>query len=216
MRITLASDATARKRVLARFLWDQQRADALAKEIATLRTTAYEGRLAELMQAMGVPGEAHLYDPAVLKRVIADSRGSAASVLHTHNADLRQFVAAQPRGLSQRDLASRVKAWEAERADWKHRQIVDTEGQSARNQADDDVLRENGISSQRRAVPSSASEPLCAALVARGWMNATDSPELPLHPGCKHGWEYRRDLSKAVAGKPRIWAGQWIERSGKD
>lgn len=212
--IMLASGATIRRRIFGRFALGQDSIDALTQEIAELRVAAYEGRLTQIADAMGLDVEPSLTDSDVLNTLHQDARGSALSVIHTHNDDLRAFLAQQPKGLSQADLAARVRQWEADRQAWKSQQIVVTEGYGAANAADGDVLSRNRLQIERRLTPSQAEEELCARLVQRGWMKPSEIDfDLPVHPHCQHRWSYRQPLDTAVAGKSRVWLGDWHHMS---
>ncbi len=133
--VALASGATIRRRVFERFAYGPDDIERLAKEIATVRVAAAEQRLAELRAAMGLPGRGRvaISDEAVLKAITRESRDAAAGIVMTHNRQLREFLARQPRDLSQRELAARVQAWERARAEWKAKQIAFTEGMTARH-----------------------------------------------------------------------------------
>jgi hypothetical protein len=210
--VALASAATIRRRVFARFAYGLDDIERLAREIATVRVAAAEQRLAELRAAMGLPGRGRvaITDDVVLRAITRESRDAAAGIVMTHNRQLREFLARQPRDLSQRKLAARVQAWERARAEWKAKQIAFTEGMTARNDIDREVLTRNGLRVRARVAPQRAAEPICAGLVARGWMEPHDLPRLPAHPNCIHGLEYDTRLRAAVRARARIWLGDWL------
>lgn len=212
--VSLAGAPSTRARSFKQFAMGPGDIEPLTKEVLTLRVAAYEGRLQQLMDSMGIPGEASLSDSAVLKRLQREARDTALSILNTHNDDLRSLINRQPKKLTQREISNLARAWEAERAGWKGKQIALTEGMRGRNQADQDVMKRNGLSPQKRVTPRESGEAKCADLVAQGWKRETDwHVSLPLHPSCIHGWEYRQPLSELVKGKERLWLGDWVDVS---
>lgn len=210
--VALASAATVRRRVFARFAYGPEDIERLAKEIATVRVVAAEQRLAELRAAMGLPGRGRvaITDEVVLRAITRESRDAAAGIVMTHNRQLRAFLTRQPRDLSQRELAARVQEWERSRAEWKGKQIAFTEGMTARHQIDREVLTRNGLRVRARVTPQRAAEPICADLVARGWMEPHALPRLPAHPNCIHGLEYDTRLRAAIRTRTRVWLGDWL------
>jgi hypothetical protein len=206
-----ASAATIRRRVYARYALDRVDIDAIAKEVAALRVVAYEDRLRELARSAGIQAAPKLTDTQVLKRISRESRDVAAGIVRTHNEHLRGFVQAQERGLSQRELAGRVRGMLDERAAWKRRDIAHTESMAGRNAAAVDVLRMNGARVRVRAEPRSSDEPQCAAIVARGWYELADAPALPLHPNCVHSWALDTRFAAVVKQRERLWLGDWLE-----
>lgn len=214
--IALASNATTRKRVFQRFALGPDRIDGLAHEIAVLRIAAYEGRLAQLANAMGLNVQPSLYESNVLGKLQQDARDTAFGVIHTHNDDLRAFLAQQPRGLAQSELARRVQSWEGQRQDWKSQQIAVNEGYTAANQADRDVIKRNKIQTRMRVEPNEAKEPNCQELIDRGWMRESDVDfDLPLHIGCQHAFSYQESLADAVSDKDQVWLGDWYSMETK-
>lgn len=211
--VALASAATIHRRVFERYALGEADVERIGREVAVLRTAAYEGRLQQLADAFGVPAERAIGigEPDVLRGITRNSRDSAMGIVRTHNNDLRRFLSAQPRALSQRDLVARVHEWEGERATWKARQIATTEGMDARGLADRDVLSRNNFAARVRATPARAAEARCQDLIGRGWINAADAPALPLHVGCVHGYEYDRRLATEAARRRSLWLGDWME-----
>lgn len=209
-----ASAATIRRRVFRRFAQDAADIDRLAREVAVLKAAAYEGRLQQLADAAGLGREVALSDPEVLRRLVRDSRDAAAGIVRTHNQDLRRFLAAQPRGTSQRELAARTRAHLEARAVRKAADIARTEGMAARNEAAIDVLRKNGIKTRVRAEPRRAAEPNCAAIVQAGWYEIDRVPSLPAHPRCIHSWAYADSFVAAARARDLLWLGDWepVER----
>lgn len=210
--VALASASTTRKRVYKRFAQDTSDISAVSKHVASLQTAAYEQRLAQLAKQMGVTTPVGLKDAARLKAIARDAKDVGYSVVHTHNTDLRNFVNKQPKSLSQRELASRVKEWADNRKAYKPKQIAQTEGMKARNLADQDIIAHNSFEVQQRVAPSTAAEARCALKIGLGWLKPGDIDfSLPLHVGCVHGWEYKQDLAKLAqqrteAGK-QLWTG---------
>lgn len=210
--LRLASDSTTRKRVFTRFAYDRSDVDTIAHEVAVLRTASYEGRLQQIRDAAGIPGEASLTDTKVLQRITRESRDVAQGILQSHNDDLRAYLATLPKGQSQKELAAAVKQWQSDRAQWKAKQIAATEGMTARVQADRDVGERNNLAVRVRVTPRESSEPKCADLVARGWMRREDATfDLPLHPACRHSFEYDTRLSAALKGRKTVWIGDTVE-----
>lgn len=201
------------KRVFGRYALAEADIPKLAREVLSLRVAAYEQRLGELQRTMGVKGAPpRLSDDRILKALNRESRDTALGIIRTHNDDLRAFIKAQPSTLSQRDLASSVRTWEADRAEWKGKQIALNEGMLGRNRADADVMGKNKLTVRQRVSPKESSEAICAGFVSRGWMRPSDVHfSLPAHVGCIHGWEYDKRLEEAVKGKEQVWLGDWTK-----
>lgn len=210
--VSLASEATIRKRVAQRFTMHSERVAALAREIGTIRVRAYDARLGELSRQLGGPTGVLLTEPVVLDHLATEARRVAAGIAQTHNADLARFLGQQERGLSQRELAARTRDWHQARAHWKTTQVARTESIAGRVQADADVRSRNAIVARQRATPRSAQCPLCKALVAAGWLPASDTVALPLHPACVHSWEQGDEAAQQVQGHARLWLGSWTTR----
>lgn len=211
--IRLASAATNRKRVFSRFALDRSDITSVGREVAVTYTANYEARLRQLGRQIGTTTRARVTDTDVLKRIASESRDAGAGIVSTHNDDLRRFVNGLDPKLSQRQMSAAVREWLAKRAEWKGKQIATTVAMQARNDADRDVISKNQIEPEARVVPRDSLHPACIALVDRGWMKpgAIDFA-LPLHPNCRHGFEYRTPLKNALADKPAIWLGDTIKR----
>lgn len=214
LSIALASVATTRKRVYERYAMDTSDIDRIAKDVAAIRTAAYEQRLRQLGKEMSIAAKPELTDKAVLKRIVRESRDSAASIVTTHNRQLAVVVKKQSKDATQRELGASVREWEAKRAPWKSKQIAMNEGMAARNQADADIISKNGWSKQLkvRVAPQKAQEPQCQALIGAGWMEWNDVFfTLPLHSGCPHGFEYQQHFGTLASAKresgEEIWLG---------
>jgi hypothetical protein len=213
--ISLASGATIRKRVFGRFALDSGDIADLGHTILTLRVAAYEGRLNDFAAMFGLPANVTLTDSAILNAQLADARGVAAGVVHTHNQDLRSFLAQQPRTLSQAQLAAAVKDWESARKDWKGQQIALTEAMTARSQATKDVLSKNGITKGQRArvIPQDAQEEKCQELIDMGWVSIEEASgwDLPVHVGCCLEGTYVKPIGTLQAVSRVPWSGSAVK-----
>jgi hypothetical protein len=206
-----------RRRVFRRYALGQDDVEKLAKEIATLRVAAYEGRLQNIIDGIGLNQEAHLYEPAILRRIARESRDVALGVINTANTSLRNFINNQPVGTTQRQMAAMTRQWQADRQQWKARQIAQNEGLIGRHQADADVLKRNGLTPQVKVVPSVSAEKLCADAIARGWMRPSDVGfSLPLHVNCIHSFAYRQSFEDMVKGKDKLWLGEDVSIKATD
>ena len=211
---TLATPA-GRQRVFSRFALGVEDVSRLTEEIAVLRTAAYEQRLNEIARSVRLGRQVTITDTAVLRQIAMDATDSAASVLHTHNTDLRKFLNTLPPRLSEKKLTEEVRAWSLARGDWKSDEIARTEGLSARNLADKDVIRNNALDPMKRISPRRAGETKCAALAAEGWKRESEwGVSLPLHQNCVHGWEYKESFGRMLAGRDDVWIGDW-QRTGR-
>lgn len=208
----LASEATVRRRVFARFALGPEDIDRLAREVAILRVASYEGRLQQLADAAGHKGEVQLADPAVLRRIARESRDVAAGMVSNHNDDLRAWLTRQERGQSQRALGGAARQWAQNRAIQHGKTAAYNEGMWGRNQAVRDVLDRNAVRVRVRAEPRSAAEPVCAGIVAGGWYEHRAAPALPAHPRCRHSWATDTRLVNVLGGRDRVWLGDWLEK----
>lgn len=205
--------SSKRSRIYGQLSYGDAHARTLTDTVSRLRVAAYRQRLSELGNSIGRGIEPPpTLDMGLVRGLARDSSRAAAGIVKSHNRDLRAFLAAQDRGLSQADLGKAARAWERQRVSQKSKQIAQNEAARARAQALTDVLRRNRVRLKVRAVPEEAAEEQCVDLVGRGWIDSDGAPELPLHVNCVHEYE-DAGLGDALAGRSRIWLGGMVDGS---
>jgi hypothetical protein len=202
------SSSSKRGRIYAQLAYGDPHVGTLTSTISRLRVASYKQQLSEMAGQAGLSA-AKTLEPAVTRTLARASAQAAAGVVKTHNRDLRAFLSAQPRTLSQADLGKAARAWERQRVSVKSKQIAQNEAARARSQAFRDVLDRNGVKLRVRAVPEEAAEEECLALVDRGWIASDDAPDLPLHINCQHEYE-DEGLADALSGKEQVWLGGMV------
>jgi hypothetical protein len=179
-------------------------------ELATLREAAYTERLKAIAESAGVTAAARTLDDVAhqLADALPATRTLAADIVATHNSELQHMLD----GLADdADVAAAVKAWQATRGAFKAKQIAWQQGMAGRYQADQDVIGKNKLDIRARMIPLTAEEEHCADIIGRGWMTQRDIDfTIPVHPNCLHALEYEIPFSEALAGKSRVWLGDWF------
>lgn len=206
------SITTIRRRLLQQLRMKDTQVEALTKEIATLRVAAYEGRLQQVADDLGLDVEPSLTDDRVLRRIARESQAQAKRIAQTYHDALYGKLSDLPKGISQREAGARLRAWRDDRAESKAKTIARVEGMIARGQADQDIISKNQITGIKvRVTPKTAAEARCARLIGRGWINQATAPDLPLHVGCIHGYEYDSRFTDKMEAKTKVWLGDLVD-----
>lgn len=204
--MSLTSDQQA---ALERWLYDERDLAGLSDDLTRLGLQQYVQRLSELGQRINLrPGN---IDAAIAEKLARQAGQSAASIVETHNRDLRAFVEKLDPNV---DAAAAVREWEANRADWKSKQVAYNEAMTARNAADGDFRSENDLQVRMRVVPEDAVCAVCQEYVAMGFVSAdeADGIDIPAHINCQHGWAYAEGLADALDTLQEVWLGSRIAK----
>lgn len=134
----------------------------------------------------------------------------AAGIVNTYNYDLAGAIIqirSETPTANRHVYASRLQAWEGQRAKWKGPIIAQSTDGYARALAQRDFHQFNNVMGVAVLRPESAVCPVCAGWVARGEVPvavATNNPP-PYHPQCPHLWQIRPNR---VADCNALWMGE--------
>lgn len=182
----------------------------LAREIYAQREAAWIDEMRQQAAQVGVrariPSPRGEYADLMRRESITD----AHSIRNTFNRDLEREIerlyTANPRGNRYYYMRG-IERWQAERAQWKQRQIALVNDKTARHWAQQAFVEENLITGTYRFIGPAPVCDDCAAQFAAGVVTQdyVDQNPTPLHPNCPHGWK----LSGAQVGVPigQLWVG---------
>ena len=183
-------------------------------ELLKVRRRAYEHELTLQARRVGCNGrQGRLTTGDTLSELNDDSKADAESMANTYNYDLAiaiQHIRNETPRANRHTYAKRLQSWETARTKWKAEQVARwTEG-SARNRAQADFYRLNGIGGTAIVRPGSAAEPVCRGLINRGRIPLQEamSIAMPVHVGCIHFFEISPNTDDRV---PRSECGEmWL------
>jgi len=165
-------------------------------ELTAYRARAYEKELATQAQRVGCDQySAPLRIGPEWVELDKKSIDDARSITNTYNRDLAREINKIRKDVptaNRNTYAKRIEGWSKSRKDWKDKQIIQYTNNSARNQAQRDFYRNNGITEGTAVLrPRTAVCPICNGWINRGEvpLNVALANPANFHPNCPHYWD---------------------------
>lgn len=193
--------------------YDPTDEERIYSELLRTRRQAYESELTMQAARVGCAGRrGALGNNPSLKALSDASKQDAQSIANTYNYDLAKAIkriGEEVPTANRHVYASRLSAWDKERAGWKREDIAQYTESSARAQAQQDFYSFNAIHGVAVLVPTSAVCPVCQGWIKRGEVplrEAQNHPP-PYHVKCPHYWQ---TIPNQVAKEecPLLWMGE--------
>ncbi len=187
--------------------------DALALELTRSMRRAFEDELSIQAARVGCASRSgRLNNSPILSALNEVAKTKADSIVATFNYDLAAAVVqvrADAPKANRHVYASRLRAWDTKRNQWKSTQIaMDSDG-TARSIAQSEFFAHNGRGGSAILQPRKAVCPIC-----QGWINRKEVPLAvaqnnppPYHPNCPHYWSTNPE-KWAKESCPLLWMGE--------
>ena len=170
---------------------------------------AYEIGLQDQVTNLGMDKtSAKLTNRAIQRRLKGEANRYAVSMHRTYNRELKRALRSLEAGgkLNTAEVNSWFASWQDRKAEQAAAQVE----LSGYNQATTEFAKRNAslLVGSARIGPSTAGEPLCAALLGRNpyQLEEMQAIRLPLHIGCVHSWSTKYDLANG-AQPNTVWMG---------
>lgn len=169
--------------------------EAIRAQLVKARRREYETTITELAQSLGCDKQSIVREGEILNELNELSANDARSMVNTYNYDLAVAIIAirtETPSANRNTYAARLRTWDANRAEWKNKQVAENTVLTARSLAQRDFARFNNIEGKAQLVgPNPAAEPICQGWLNRGMVPiqvAINNPA-PYHLNCPHSWQ---------------------------
>lgn len=186
--------------------------ESIRGQLVKARRREYETTITDMARSVGCDKQSIVREGEILNELNELSANDAQSMVNTYNYDLAVAIIAIRTELptaNRNTYAARLRTWDANRSEWKNKQVAVNTVLTARSLAQRDFMRFNDIGGQAQLRgPAPAAEPICQGWLNRGLVDvqvAIDNPS-PYHLNCLHVWEM--ELDQLDRGRCRdLWTG---------